>query len=113
MAGSAFCYFHNPDVAQARRAARQRGGVTRGRRSVVLPADEPDAPLATVADVTAYLGRVANATAKGLLEPKVSNATVYALSTLVNAILKGDHEERLRRVEQALAAVEAVKKGKR
>jgi hypothetical protein len=65
-----------------------------------------------VAEATAFLGLVANRTARGELDPKVCNATVYAVATLVNAILRGDHEERLRRVEQALAAVQAAKKAR-
>ena len=107
------CFFHSPDAKRARGEARRTGGRKRSRPAATLPPGEPDAGLGTVAQATAFLARVANATARGVMDPRVTNATVYALSTLVNALLKGDHEERLRRVEEALAAVDALKKGRK
>ena len=53
-AGSVFCFFHDPETAVARGAARRAGG--HKHRAAVLPAMSPDRPLGTVDDVVALLG---------------------------------------------------------
>jgi hypothetical protein len=56
------------------------------RPAAVLSPVEAAGDLSTVAGIAAYLGKVAAATASGALDPKVSNATVYALSALLRVI---------------------------
>jgi hypothetical protein len=50
---------------------------------------------------------------RGELDCRIGNCLCYLAATALNAIIKGDHEQRLRRIEEALAAVEAVKKEKK
>jgi hypothetical protein len=54
------CRFHSPQTAAEQREARRKGGRKRSRKAATLPADEPDAPLATTADVVTLLGRTIN-----------------------------------------------------
>ena len=58
MAGSEFCFFHNPAATEARKAAQQRGGQANG--PTVLPADATDVPLHTGQDVSAFLAQTIN-----------------------------------------------------
>ena len=99
-AGRDWCFHHDPDSRLERHAARSRGGLACHQPPVVLSSDEPDADLSTVPNVVAYLGRIANATAKGALEPKVCNAVVLAVATLLRALQPTD--ETRRQLEQQL-----------
>jgi hypothetical protein len=102
--GRPYCFAHDPESQEARAAACRAGGQQRSRRAATLPDTEPDAELGTVADVCRFLGRIANGTAKGKIDARVANAVTYTLTSLANAIAKSDLEERLRRVEEQLAA---------
>jgi hypothetical protein len=90
------CYLHDPEQAESRLEARRQGGRERSRPAAVLPPDTADAPLRTPADVRDLLGRTANQTLRGEVDPRVCNSVVYALSTLLRSI-EGD--EILRRIE--------------
>jgi hypothetical protein len=104
--GRPHCLFHDPDSREARAAGRTAGGKNRSRPAAVLP-DGPDADLSTVPAVVAYLGRIANATAKGQVDPRVSNATVYAVATLLRALQPDDTA---RQVEELRKELEALKR---
>jgi hypothetical protein len=104
--GKVRCVFHDPAHAEARAAGRRAGGKRRSQPAAVLPAGTTDAPLATVPEVTAFLGQVANRTARGELDPKVSNATVYALATLLRAI---QPDEMARQIEELRRRVEELR----
>jgi hypothetical protein len=97
------CAFHDETTREAQSAGRRAGGRKRSRPAATFAADTADAGLSTVAEATKFLGRVANATAKGLLDPRVTNAVVYTVATLVNALAKSDLEERIKRIEEQLA----------
>ena len=95
------CAFHDPTTQEAQAAGRRAGGRKRCQPAAVL-GPGPDVPLATVPDVTAFLGRIANRTARGELDAKASNATVYALSVLLRSFSQGDIEARLAAIEEQL-----------
>jgi hypothetical protein len=73
----------------------------------VLPSDEPDADLSTVPGVVGCLGRLANSTAKGKVDPKVANSVTYILATLLRAIQPDDTA---RQVEELRKELEALKR---
>src|ERR1041385_3672445 len=49
---SPLCFFHDPESAVEREAARTKGGRERSRKAAVLPDDTPNKPLTSAADVT-------------------------------------------------------------
>ena len=63
MAGSQYCFFHDPSAAEARKAAQREGGQANG--PAVLPADVADVPLHSGKDVAAFLAETINQVRKG------------------------------------------------
>lgn len=102
-AGSAFCYFHDPEKAAARRESNQRGGRARSRRAAVLPEGTADLPLASMADVAGLLAATINQTRRGELDCRVANAVGYLAATLAKVLEKSDLETRIAALEAALA----------
>jgi hypothetical protein len=80
------------------------------RPTAVLP-DGPDEPLATVADLTAYLAKITNATARGQLAPRVANAVVYSAGTLLRALTGDETDRRLRELEAQVAQLTGGRDG--
>lgn len=101
--GSVFCFFHDPAGADARAAASRRRG--KKTRPAVLPADTPDAPLATAAELSVLLGRTVNQLLRGQLDPKIASAAGYLLTVMMKATDLG-------KLEQRVAALETVLKEK-
>jgi hypothetical protein len=102
MAGSDYCFFHDPAKAAEREAAQRAGGSV--GKTAVLPPDTPDVPLASVADVIALLGRTVNQVRRGQIDPKVANAIGYLTATLLRALEQSD-------IEKRVAELEALVKG--
>lgn len=97
IAGSEFCFFHDPAKETAREAARRAGG--RVGKTAVLPPDTPDVPLSSTADAVRFLGQTINQVRRGEVEPKVANAIGYLSATLLRALEQGDIERRLAELE--------------
>jgi hypothetical protein len=70
----------------------------------VLPADTPDHPLGNTTDVSSLLADSINRLRRGQLDPRVANAMGYLTSVLLRSLEQGPVEERLAKVEAALAA---------
>ena len=100
MAGSQYCFFHEPSVAEARKAAQRQGGQANGQE--VLPADAADVPLHSGKDVAAFLAGTINQVRKGQVSPKIATTVGYLSSLLMKALETTDIEERLARIEQVL-----------
>ena len=99
MTGSEYCFFHDPARVEEREAARQAGG--RVGKTRVLPAETPDVPLSSVAEVVGLLGETINQLRRGEIDPRVANAVGYLSGTLLKALQQGD-------IEQRLAGLEAI-----
>jgi hypothetical protein len=99
IAGSQFCFFHDPAAAGARKTAQKKGGQANGL--AVLSADEPDVPLNSCKDVSAFLAATINQVRKGLIAPKVATTVGYLASLLVKTF-ESDLEDRLGRLEQVV-----------
>ena len=97
---SQYCFFHDPSVAEARKAAQRQGGQANGQE--VLPADAADVPLHSGKDVAAFLAETINQVRKGRVSPKVASTVGYLSSLLMKALETTDIEERLARMEQVL-----------
>jgi hypothetical protein len=100
IAGSQYCFFHDPATAKARKAAQRQGGEANG--SAVLPADAVDVPLRSGKDVSAFLAETINQVRKGQVSPKIATTVGYLSSLLMKALETTDIEERLARIEQVL-----------
>jgi len=99
---SDFCFFHDPDSADKRQAARRAGGVERSKRAAVLPTDTPDLPLKTSADVVALLAQTINQVRRGDIDPRISNAVGYLAGITLKAMEQSDLEGRLADLENAV-----------
>jgi hypothetical protein len=100
MAGSQYCFFHDPTAAEARKAAQRQGGQANGLE--VLPADVADVPLHSGKDVAAFLAETINQVRKGRVSPKIASTVGYLCSLLMKALDTTDLEERLAKGEQVL-----------
>ncbi len=95
--GSEYCFFHDPATAEEQEAARQAGG--RVGKTKALPAETPDVPLSSVAEVVGLLGETINQLRRGEIDPRVANAVGYLSGTLLKALQQGDIEQRLADLE--------------
>jgi hypothetical protein len=102
IAGSQFCFFHDPDRAGDRRAAQQTGGLR--NKSASLPSETPDIEMKNVSDVVALLGVTLNQVRRGQIDPRVSNAIGYLSGTLLRALEIGSLEARVSALEAATKA---------
>jgi hypothetical protein len=105
------CVFHDPERAADGRRARQAGGLHRSRPAAVLPSDTQDFPLGNTKEVSALLSDSINQLRRGELDPRVANAVGYLSSVLLRSLEQGPVEERLARIEAALAANAPQMKG--
>jgi hypothetical protein len=105
------CVFHDPARAGEGRRARRAGGITRSRLAAVLPGDTPDHPLGNTPDVSTFLADSINRLRRGQLDPRVANAMGYLTSVLLRSLEQGPVEERLAKIEAALAANAQQAKG--
>jgi hypothetical protein len=97
------CVFHDPAKASDGQRARRAGGIARSRVAAVLPSDTLDHPLGNVSDVSALLTDSINQLRRGQLDPRVANAMGYLTSVLLRALEQGPVEERMAKIEAALA----------
>ena len=105
---SGYCPFHDPAQAGAQARGRRAGARARNRKATVLPADTPEAPLGSMADVVTFLGATVNRVLRGQLDAKVGNCLGLLCGQLVKALEKGDFEARLAAVEKAIAEGKAT-----
>ena len=99
IAGSEFCFFHDPNRAGDRRVAQQTGGLR--NKSASLPPDTPDIEMRNVSDVGALLGVTINQVRRGQIDPRIANAVGYLSSTLLKALEIGSLEARISALETA------------
>jgi len=100
---SGYCFFHDPNKAQARRAAGAKGG-----RHNKKPAPAPltftgDVMFACVADVMKVLGETATEVRRDSLDTKRANALGYLASIALRGLVANDFEARLLKLEEMAA----------
>jgi len=96
------CVFHDPARAVDGLRARRAGGMNRSYPATVLPSDTPDHPLTNMREVSNLLAESINQLRRGQLDPRIANALGYLAGTLLNALQKGELEERLSKIEAML-----------
>lgn len=98
LAGSEFCFFHDPSKAADRRAAQSLGG--QGNRMRTLGEAAPDVKLQDAGDVATFLCETMNQVRKGLIDPRIANTLGYLANLLVKAIDQNDLEMRVAKLEE-------------
>ena len=107
LAGSQFCWTHDPANAEAADAARRAGGAQRARQMDRSGCGAPDPipawwPLENAAHARAGLAYVAQEVQAGNLPARDANAVVGAMSALVTVLRSTDLEQRLELLERTL-----------
>jgi hypothetical protein len=100
LAGSDFCFFHDPDRATERREANAAGG--RQGKMKTLDADAPDVRVESSQDVVRLLSDTINQVRTGQLDPRVANAIGYLANILIRAAEQGNIEKRIEDLEAAV-----------
>lgn len=96
MAGSEYCYRHNPEISEADKLQASRAG---GTSRTVLK-DAPEANLKTIAGIVDLLETNTNAVIRGDLDPRVSNAVVQNVNALLKVYELAVVDTRVRQLEQ-------------
>src|SRR5262245_25317845 len=100
--GKPSCVFHDPSSATSRAAGRRRGGKARSRPAAVLPMTTPDAPLATEADLVAFLGQTINQVRRGELDARIGNCLGLLCGQMLRAMQGSDLAARVEMLEAVL-----------
>ena len=107
-AGSKFCFFHDPDKAEARQEATVKGGKAgklatldqvkpwRGQEVALLQSPDVDELVALLADTI-------DDVRTGQVDPKIANSVGYLSGIILKARQYQALEERLAAIEEALA----------
>jgi hypothetical protein len=93
LTGRPYCFTHDPEAAEVRRAARRRGGERSRRRPVEL------VELRTPEDVRAVLERLLAETLALRNSTPRNRCAGYLLSLLLKAVEVGELEERIAELE--------------
>ena len=96
--GSAYCYWHAPELADVRKEARSAGG--RARHGRKLGTDRTRVTLASLADVVELVERAVNDLLQ--LETSISRARAigYLAGVACKALEASDLEQRIARLEE-------------
>jgi hypothetical protein len=97
LAGSDFCFFHDPSRAADRREAQALGG--QHNRMRTLDQALPDVKIENSGDVTALLSQTINQVRKGMIDPRVANAVGYLANLVIKTFEQNELEKRIARIE--------------
>lgn len=99
--GSAFCFFHDPERATERHAAKVKGGHSRAMKT--LPKGTAAFEVSTANDIVSLLSQTINQVRSGELDPRIANSVGYLAGIVLKAREQGELDERLKLVEEAIA----------
>jgi hypothetical protein len=100
IAGSRFCFFHDPASAEQRKRARRCGG--QRNRAATLPPTTPDVRLDDGQDVARLLAQTINQMRRGEIDPRIGNSIGYLAGLMLKGLERGELEKRLAALEMAL-----------
>lgn len=101
--GKRVCIFHDPTMADAGHRARQEGGKSRTRRSIVLSREVPNRPLENERDAAHILGLIVNSVLRGDLDARRANAVTNAINVQLRLFDQLSTQERLTTIEAQFA----------
>lgn len=101
---SGYCYAHDPDLEEQRKAVRQRGGMTQALKSRrgLDPSELPE--LRTPEDAQLFASVLAQAVATGRLSSAQATAATRALAQWLSSRDLHVRESRLTKIEEVLRA---------
>ena len=99
MAGSDFCFFHDPAAVKPRRDAQQRGGRKKLRVPALDSVPTRDFDLSDPKDITKLLAYAVNRIVRGEIDPKCAYALGYLADCSLRAFNAGTLAERLTHLE--------------
>ena len=97
LAGSGFCFFHDPAKAAERQAAQSSGG-SQNRVRTLAP-DTPDVSVDDCGTAVRLLSDTINQVRKGQIDPRVANAVGYLSNILIKALEQTEMEKRIEGLE--------------
>jgi len=100
--GKSICIFHDPERSGDAIRARRAGGTARSKPASVVSLDTPKQTLRSVKEVASLLGESINQV-RGEIDPRIANTVGYLSAILLKALEQGEIEERLSKIEAALA----------
>lgn len=101
--GSRFCFWHSPDRAAERDAARSKGGKARHGRDIGTTGEVDEVELDDLSDVVVILRDTLQDTLSLENSLARSRAVAYLCNTAITALQKADLDQRLEAVEAILA----------
>lgn len=101
IAGSAYCFNHDPRYEEARRRRNSKGGRTGGRGR----------PRREIQDVKARLLRLSDLVELGTFDPRAANTIAQILNVFLRACEVERKLEELRELEQRITALEEQQGG--
>jgi len=101
--GKSVCIFHDPKRSADAVRARRAGGMARSQPASVLSSDTPEQTLRSLKEVSSLLSESINQVRRGEIDPRIANAVGYLSAILLKALEQGEVEERLSKVEAAMA----------
>jgi hypothetical protein len=99
--GSEYCFFHDPELAEDRKAARRAGGEA-NRKTTRKPVDLPDNPLQTLPQIADLLRETLDRVRRSEIKSHDATAIGYVATTLVGIMEKEEHQEE--KVQRSVAA---------
>jgi hypothetical protein len=105
IAGSDYCFAHDPARAFTRKQEQKRGGLTRSAPKII---DEIYS-LQTIPQVKDMLERVTNASLRGEIDLSRARTAGYLASLILTCLKDYDLEKRMEELEKKLAEVEHKK----
>jgi DNA primase large subunit len=100
VAGSRFCFAHDPAQEEKRTAARRRGG----EAGKIEPLPSSTLTIRTMSDVLELIETTINDVRAGRVDVKIANAIGYLANVSVKVIQQTDIEARLEALESVLDA---------
>ncbi len=98
MIDSEFCFTHNPEMQEAKKAAILKGGLASKRNINPLPAFE----ISDNKSVVGLLAQVINEVREGRIDLRVANCIGYLSGHLMKAMEIAELEERVENIEKVL-----------
>jgi len=90
--GSEYCFFHDPELAEERKAASRAGGAA-NRRTTRQPVDLPDNPLQTLSQIADLLRETLDRTRRSEIKAHDATAIGYVTTILVDVMEKEERQE--------------------
>jgi hypothetical protein len=100
IAGSIYCFAHQPGKERERHAARSAGGSR--NKATTLPRDTVSLSLRTTDDLMALMELTINDVRRGTIDPKIANSIGYLTTIQLKVIAESVNDRRLAMLEATL-----------